>query len=285
MNDLNAQQIVLLTLLVSFVTSIATGITTVSLLEQAPDPVTQTINRIVEKTVERVVPEEKEDGDSNVSVVKTPEKEIVTVVVKEEDLTIDAVDKNSRSLVRIYQKTNDGDIFVALGVVVSDAGEILTDATKINSIGSYKGVYQIGEFELDVTHRELNNAFALLKPKEGQTTETFVPAVLGNSQNLKLAQSIISLSGKIENTVSTGIITGLATDEGAIKEDSPDETPSQSLRKISTSVNSSNVLVGSIILNLQGDIVGLRIAGDPNDPTSFLPANRVSDFLNSRAQE
>ncbi len=52
--DLNKNQIILLTLLVSFVTSIATGIVTVTLIDQAPAPVAQTINQIVERTIERV---------------------------------------------------------------------------------------------------------------------------------------------------------------------------------------------------------------------------------------
>lgn len=56
MKDLNNSQIILLTLLLSFVTSIATGIMTASLLQQSPSAVTIPITRIVKQTVESVVP-------------------------------------------------------------------------------------------------------------------------------------------------------------------------------------------------------------------------------------
>ena len=49
MNDLSKQQLILLALLVSFVTSLATGIFTVSLMSQAPQEVVQTINNVVER--------------------------------------------------------------------------------------------------------------------------------------------------------------------------------------------------------------------------------------------
>ncbi len=54
--DLNKQQLILLAVLLSFVTSIATGITTVTLMQQAPDSVAVPITRIVRETVEKVVP-------------------------------------------------------------------------------------------------------------------------------------------------------------------------------------------------------------------------------------
>jgi len=56
--ELNKSQLILLAILLSFVTSIATGITTVSLMQQAPASVTTPITRIVKQTVEKIVPAE-----------------------------------------------------------------------------------------------------------------------------------------------------------------------------------------------------------------------------------
>jgi len=81
--QLTKTQIILLTLLVSFVTSIATGIVTVTLMDQAPPAITRTINRVVEKTIQTVVP----DTTQTASV----KKEIV--IVKEQNVVADVVEK------------------------------------------------------------------------------------------------------------------------------------------------------------------------------------------------
>src|SRR6185295_13668801 len=97
MEDLNKQQLILLTLLISFVTSIATGIITFTLLQEAPVEVTQTINRVVERTIEKVAPAEGQ-----------PEKTVTTVVVNEEDRVLDSISKNEKSIVRLKTLAADG---------------------------------------------------------------------------------------------------------------------------------------------------------------------------------
>lgn len=66
--DLNKQQLLLLAILLSFVVSLATGITTVTLMDQAPKSVTQTITKIVKQTVEKVAPETTNQKDPLLSI-------------------------------------------------------------------------------------------------------------------------------------------------------------------------------------------------------------------------
>jgi len=89
LEDLNKHQLILLTLLVAFVTSIATGIITYTLLQEAPVEVTQTINRVVERTIEKVVPAE---GGAPGEVVREIQ------VVNEENLILESIETLNLSL-------------------------------------------------------------------------------------------------------------------------------------------------------------------------------------------
>lgn len=63
--DLNKSQMVLLLILLSFVVSMATSITTYSLLEKAPEEVRSPITQVVQRTVEKIVEVEKGQSLSN----------------------------------------------------------------------------------------------------------------------------------------------------------------------------------------------------------------------------
>ncbi len=54
--ELNKSQLILLAILLSFITSIATGIVTVTLMQQAPASITTPITQVVKQTVEKIVP-------------------------------------------------------------------------------------------------------------------------------------------------------------------------------------------------------------------------------------
>lgn len=278
MDDLNAQQIVLLTLLVSFVTSIATGITTVSLLEQAPEPVTQTINRVVERTVERVVETDENSGEPQ-------EKIVETIIVKEEDLTIEAVEKNSNSIVRLYQIVGEQEQFVSIGVIVDSSGQILASSDGLSMEGKFLGRYpDSSEYAMEVSSIDSDYSILNIAPDQN-SPGNFRKISTGNSQNLKLGQSVIALSGQNSNAVTTGIVTSLETSDGVIGEDIATSTPAtQEIDIINTSVNSDKVILGSILLNLQGELVGFKSDSETSF-NSFTPSSKIISYLESQSAE
>ncbi|MSR73353.1 hypothetical protein EXS61_01975 [Candidatus Parcubacteria bacterium] len=256
MEDLNKTQIVLLCLLVSFVTSIGTGIISFSLLSEVPQAVTQTINRVVERTIEKVVPARVSD--------KTITKE-TTVVVKEEDLIIDAIGKISQSIVQI--KAGSEETFYGLGLIVSKEGLIVADKKLFNSNVLYKATLADGSiFSLSSTPPKNSSSvvfFNLVKTKQDTTVFTF--AVFGDSDKLQLGQSVIAIAGVNSPSVATGRISML--------EKNADKT---TLSLIKTDVVIKDTASGGPILNLSGEVVGLNTANITDIQSgNFTPINLI----------
>jgi len=243
--QLTKAQIILLTLLISFVTSIATGIVTVTLLDQAPPAVTQTINRVVERTIERVV-----QGDSDGTVVT---KE-TTVVVKENDLITESIDKNARNVVRIYRKsTGSGDdvtdTFVGLGIVVSGGGLVATDASIILDAFSYRIVMSDDQsFDVKVIDDEAGKSTALLAIQVDGDDVSFGSVSISDVASLQLGQTVIALGGRERTNVAIGIISGL------IENDLPDSTE-KVLSIVQADINKNEVLLGSPLINIFGEVL------------------------------
>ncbi|MCI5108882.1 MAG: hypothetical protein MRY49_03505 [Candidatus Pacebacteria bacterium] len=224
MDDLNKQQLILLVILVAFVVSIATGIITTSLLSKAPVEVTRTINQVVERTVETVVPN---DIDSEKEVVTVKE----TVVVTEEDRVIEAIEKNKSKVVRVFEEG----VFRGIGFLKGDT-EIATVGPIFNGSGNYKARFDGGE-EVDVNfdRRDDVGVVYLKVQTEGKNYEN---ASL-SSEDLKLGQRVIVIYG-INQAISTGLVSSITGDSRVI-----------------TSIDTTNMENGSILLNLSGEIVGV----------------------------
>jgi hypothetical protein len=54
------------------------------------------------------------------------------------------------------------------------------------------------------------------------------------------------------------------------------------LKSIDTSVDANNVLTGSILINLSGEIVGARINSGTLAKNSFIPINQIKTFLQGK---
>jgi len=192
MEQLNNQQIVLLVLLVSFVTSIATGIVTVTLMQQVPSGITQTINRVVEKTVETVVP-----GETNIIVG-------------------DSLGENSDDLVKLIKSYTPSIVTVSstsgldrTGFVSSSEGHIITRATDLVAGERVDIFYQGGQHTATILDSDLDYGVSLLKlDSPGAPKISYVPL---QAFEPEIGQDILILgkTGSGGMTAQEGFVLGI----------------------------------------------------------------------------
>ena len=278
LEELNKSQIVLLTLLVSFVTSIATGIVSVTLMEQAPPAVTQTVNRIVERTVERVVPQEGQ-------VAAAATEKIVTT--QESDRVADAVAKSVPVAVHLFAQGKDTygadvEVFLGLGVVASRDGLIFADASMMAdgasiSVRRSDGVRVPGI----VVGRDTAAGIARIQAATSTETEKdgtkqmmpigWTPAVFVNSK-AQLGETVVALGGQSSLKIASGIVTALsAGSEGA------------AAHLIETSISSEVYAVGSPLVTTNGEVLGIATAASRGTPGGFLASSYVLSY-NTRTE-
>lgn len=244
LEHLTKHQIVLLTLLVSFVTSIATGIVTVSLVNQAPPEVTSTINQIVEHTIEKVVPATQGASAAQSGTQTVTEK---TVVVKDDDLAAQSIAKVQKSLVRIVAK--GGDFLISRGTIVTAQGTAYADRDALTASGyrQFEAILADGKrYPAALRPAERGQALAVLDIAVGTSTG-FVPAPIADPAKVQLGQSVIRIGGTGQDSVSTGVVASLPVPAG--------QSSDAHSGLIESSVSSPTP--GSILMTLFGEVVGI----------------------------
>ncbi len=263
---LNTSQIILLTLLTSFVTSIATGIVTVTLMDQAPPVITQTLERVVEKTVAQVTPA----GGQSAAVSVATEKASATDVIPQ------AVSRMSVSLVRVYTGVSEAPEFLGFGVVVAKSGLIVTDLSILPEAGSkiFVATNNSGLLPASVLSRGNSNSLSLL---QGATTTpsgkmTWRSAVI-SSAPLALGQTVVSIAGKSATRIDSGVVSLVAS------LGTGDKAPRD---LIDTNIPHDSIGAGSPLINADGELVGIstyasRTAGEGG----FLASSAILLHINS----
>lgn len=251
MEKLTKSQIVLLTLLVSFVTSIATGIVTVSLMEQAPPIIPQTINRVVERTVERVVPEE-----TQTATVVTRER---TVTVKESDLIAEAVSRVRGSSVKVHTNGGENTLGDLLARAVIAAPGYAVMPSQGVAIGDSL-LMPNGENPVPakVVAVDGGNQLALLEV--AGLPELFPAATMAGG--VTLGQTVVGISGKQSLRIASGIVT-------SVKEDGSGP--------FEINIASSELMLGSVITNTDGAVLGIFVGSTQ----SIVPSGVLITLLKS----
>lgn len=278
MNDLNKNQLILLALLVSFVTSIATGIVTVALMEQAPPGVTQTINRVVEKTVQVVQPE--------------TETQIVTeqVVIREGDLASDAVQQNMQGLVSFYVlDINNEHQEIGSGFVVSSDGLVSTDidiATRISRgeavFAEYKGV----PFTVRLVSYDIERYIAIMQldervDNEAITEDFFTPLTLGFKDSGLLGSSVVGIDATNDVQIRIGTITRLEYADDLQEDGSSLPGP---VSFIHTNISITTSVNGGPLVLLNGSVIGSSFISKEG-VLYAVPSSVIKEMLDIIAQQ
>ncbi len=241
MEDLTKQQMVLLTLLVSFVASIATSISVVTLLNETPMTVTQTINRIVEKTIEKVVP-------ADILPPSSPPKPVSPA--NENDLVVGAVDMNLPKMTVLFSKRSGAEegkedsLTHGIGFIADASGLVVTDKDILDESTEYLAKLSDGKTysaHKVYTDEKSQAAILQLRDEKGQNVMSISPVSFASNEP-KLGSVVLALGGKGASTVFKGIVS------------------EKSESRILSSISFNGVDRGGILFGTDGKVFGMNVS-------------------------
>ncbi len=268
-------------MLVSFVVSTATGIMTVAMLEEAPKTLTQTVNRVVERTIERVV-----TGTSTpekATPVTTVTKE-VTIYAKEDDLVVAAVEKNQSRIAKIFgANTATTSVPDAIGFVVSRDGMVATDATTFSRINTSRGT--VPNTYSVMVGEKIYTGIIVEKAEYADSPVTFLRLALADTETLdavsfgsvgtapKVAQTAVVLGGEYGLEIFKATLAKLVYGRS-----SATSSP-RYVGSIETSPRIPEGYEGALVVNLDGQAVGIAVSTAQGKALEIYPAARILSLM------
>lgn len=222
--ELSKGQLLLLTILVNFVMSVATGIVTVSLLDQASPNITQTVNRIVEQTVQTVAP----SSPIAAIVAPAPTKAQPT----EQDQIESAIANLSARTVTI--STADNSSVIGVGTYLAVSRAVVTAQT--GSLPSQALITFANGSTSPVSLSHTSSSLAIYGFADNAPLPSAPAATLLATTTLKQGQAVLAVTG--DNSAVTGIISKVSGDQ------------------ISTTLPLTSS--GAAVVDLSGNILGIN---------------------------
>ncbi|MCX6787090.1 MAG: hypothetical protein NTY93_01015 [Candidatus Kaiserbacteria bacterium] len=238
--ELSKSQLILLTILVNFVTSVATGILTVSLLDHTPAFVTQTVNHVVERTIETVA------QASPAAIIQAP-------APSNQDLVTAALGESATRAVVIYAlETGTSTPAISVGTYLPKSRSVATAAQdalpKEALIGFPGNIY----FSASLAHK--GDGIAIYGFADNASLPKIGALTLIDPSSLKLGQTVLAIGA--DGSAATGIVARV--NEKGIQTSLPD------------------IGAGSAAVDLSGNLIGL---GAGVTPGLLISADKITALL------
>lgn len=221
-------------------------------------------------------------GDLNVNFTGPSKSETAKIsqtqtILNEENVVIDVVEKSSPSVVAIGTGQNSA---MGTGFIVSDKGIVVTNKHVVGTNAIYNVVTRDGKkFEVRKIYRDPVLDLAVVQIDEGGLKALN----MGSSANLKVGQTVIAIGnalGKLTNTVTTGVVSGLGRQVVAGNPFSGSLESLDNLIQTDAAINMGNS--GGPLLNSAGQVIGVNVATtDGAQSIGFaIPIDSVKKIVN-----
>ena len=206
------------------------------------------------------------------------------IKLEQEDSIAKAAAKISPSVVSISSQSQRGAYITqsaGTGIIVSDNGYIMTNKHVVDSISEATVTTNDGDIyeKVKVVGSDPLNDVAFLKVDK---PKNFKAAELGESSTLRIGQTVLAVGnslGEYQNTVTSGIVSGLGRPVIAQSEAGDKKESLTDLVQTDAAINPGNS--GGPLVNLAGQVIGINttIVSNANGIGFAIPINATKGML------
>ena len=175
------------------------------------------------------------------------------IVIQENTALVDAVEKVEKTVVGVKTQTKTGQVLQGSGLIVTSDGLMVTLAELVPQGSNFSFFIDNELVHFQILKRDLKENLALVKISDSVLTT----ASFASLEKLKIGERVF--------LVGTGVV-----NEGIVK--SFDEN------FIQTSILESNLLAGSPLFNIKGEVLGINTI-DSEGKVIAIPISKIRTFI------